>query len=565
MQQANPPRRSTPSTSSRRDIGDAPGSHPRSPASSHPIQPLKIPPKPTFHPVHPQSAPLPNASQASEPHSASPIAPIRDELPADELAILFETPLPETTVKIRKPRPAKPRVPLTRKFKRASKSLVRQITQRRRAPWEWAVLGLVTTVGIFSGVGTSALLWLTHLPAIPQCQTVTPQSSDVQRLYCAQELAHSGKLADLIAGIHLLQTWEPQHPLRGEVRRLMREWSNQVLEYAQTQIERNDFPGAVATAAQIPLTSPVYQTAQTTIAHWQTQWHQGETFVKTAQTHLKQQQWTQAWQQVSALKNLEASHWRVEQVDVLSQQILQEQEAQRSLKRAILTTQGNGTQQLGEAIATLQSIPVTTYTATSARSYLQKWCQTLVQQAFVQWQKGDQAGALAIAAKLPTDPQLSAGVQDLIRFSQAQQLVKDSQRSLKPHPQQIWLLMEALAAVRQVSPASAFYPQAKANQQNWEAQLQNLTHLQIADWVANLGHRPQLEWAVTQAQQVAPGQPRRVQAQTLVAQWRRQIERQDNSHQLAQASRVAQSKTLSDLYAAIAQAQKILLGQALRQ
>jgi hypothetical protein len=66
------------------------------------------------------------------------------------------------------------------------------------------------------------------------------------------------------------------------------------------------------------------------------------------------------------------------------------------------------------------------------------------------------------------------------------------------------------------------------------------------------------------AQGIAPDRPQRVYAQTLIAQWRKEIQQADDLANLTLARQIAKAGTLPYLQAAIAQASQIPVGRELR-
>jgi hypothetical protein len=437
-------------------------------------------------------------------------------------------------------------------------------TRKPRKPWEWSLIGLVAVAGTFGGIGTAAVLWLSSLPEMPRCEDVTLRSLDVQRLFCAQEAAHSGKLVDLVAGINLLQDWESDHPLKQEAQRLISNWSELILTIAQQKINQNDMKGAVATAGKIPGSSPKYAEAQAAIEHWQTQWTTGEATIKTAQTAMQQQDWTKASKQVLALGSLEHAYWRLQRADELSRQIVDEKEARQFLIEAQRVAKIGQPQELGEAIALLRKVPIKTYASHDADMALKQWSKALLALAIQQWQQGSPNGAMAIAQKIPFSADLSSEGQDLVRFSQAQDLAGASRRGSEPNLGQSWQLREAIAALQQVSPKSFFYRQAQLSAQKWQTQLNDLNQLQIANWVAQWGQRPQLEFAIVQAQAMPPQSPHRTLAQAMLSRWRSALQNLEDRPYMAQAKQTAKGGTLANFKQAIAQARRVALGHPLR-
>ncbi|NEP76251.1 MAG: hypothetical protein F6K29_32805 [Okeania sp. SIO2G5] len=99
----------------------------------------------------------------------------------------------------------------------------------------------------------------------------------------------------------------------------------------------------------------------------------------------------------------------------------------------------------------------------------------------------------------------------------------------------------------------------------WRRQLRDLTQLQLAQAIAASGHRWLFDVAIEQAKMVEKGQPRRLQAQTLLAHWRQEVERVEDRPQLALAHRIAEAGTIEALGQAIAQAETVEANRALRQ
>lgn len=427
--------------------------------------------------------------------------------------------------------------------------------------WEWLVVWL-SALCIFGGTGAAAFIWLTGLPPLPNCEDMTPQSAvGVQRLYCAQQIAQSGKVADLLTGITLLKNWSIDQPFYDQAQRSIADWSALLMVNAREQIGASDLRGAIETASQIPVSSPVYEEAQKAIAAWKAQWHQGDVLYARAEEAIKAQNWKEATAQVIEMGFMEHEHWRIEQADALSKKILREKEARQALTQAQKLAKGNAPGKLEAAIALIKDIDPGTAAAPEAKSALNQWSQTVLGWALQQWQQGDTEAAIATAQSVPFDPGLPPEGRDLIRLSQAQQLTAGL--GAQPLTQQLWGLLEATAAIRQIAPNSPFYPPAQAQSQLWRNQLQDAMQLQVADVIARLGDYASLQTAIEQAQRITIDRPGRSAAQSLIARWNQDIERLQDQPYLTLAQAMAQSGTREDLQRAIAQAQEIPDSRAL--
>lgn len=423
--------------------------------------------------------------------------------------------------------------------------------------WKWSLFWLIAffTSG---GVGVAALLWLTSLPPIPDCQKLPVLVPDADRLYCAREAARSGDAAQLMAAVQVVQNWPTQHPLHQEAQRLLSHWSEGLLRAARQRIEQSDLVGAIALASAIPPSSPLYDEARQAIAEWNNQWHQGDQIVQTAREALRQQNWRKASEQLLALGQMENDYWRRQQADTLTRQILAEKTGWESLKKARkLAKDEKNKRDLAQAIALVYPIDRQTETWGQARFDLARWSGKLADAALQQWQRGDTEGAIALGRQIPASVQLPTPQQDLVRLSHATQLATADTSPWFPSLVQSWGLLEGVAAVQAIPPESPFYLRAQALLQEWQDHLQDVQQLQTASTLAALGQRPPLEWAIAQANQIAPGRPRRTQAQTLAAHWRLQLERTEDMPYLRRAMQRAAPGTIESLQAAIAAARQV--------
>ncbi|WP_088890441.1 DUF3824 domain-containing protein [Leptolyngbya ohadii] len=435
---------------------------------------------------------------------------------------------------------------------------------KKSASWRWS-LAWLTALAIFCGMGTSAFVWLVMLPPPVDCRQGSENPTDMERLYCAQEAARSGELQDLVAGIDTLSQWNSDHPLYGQSQDLIAEWSAQILEIARTKVKQNDLKGALAAVQRIPKTTSVYQDAQKSVTRWQKYAQQAAVIYAKAQTGLKQQKWDVVAEQIRALSDFEQSYWQLEKGSTaLSQQLGVEKQARQTLAQARRIAASPNPSQLGAAIAMASQIPGGTYTAADASPLLKQWSQKLLTLANQKWQKGEPQGAVDLLSTVPATVKMPE-VQDLVRFGQAYELALGGATSRwMPSITQIYRLMEAIGAIKQISANSPFYTQAQSLQKNWQTQLQDLSQLQFARMTADLGQHSTIQWAMRQANQVPTKNPRRYLSQTLVSYWDKESERLEDQPVLDRALAIAKPGDTRSLRSAIEQARLIQPGRSLR-
>jgi len=435
--------------------------------------------------------------------------------------------------------------------------------------WRWTLLCLAA-LGLVSGMGSAALLWLVSLPPPPECKQPSSLTLDIERLYCAQQAIQTGGLPELVAGLELLKQWHPEDSLYAETQKLTEDWSKQVLAIAREKVLQSDLDGALAAIQHIPDTTPVYQQAQEFAAFWQQQWKEGEAIDAKGQEALRQQNWTLASEQVALLAEFSNPYWNTQRANALAQQIGVEKQARQVFTRSRTIATGGQPQQFVEAITLAQEISQTTHTWQDVRQDLRKWSQTLVAIGIQRWEAGDRTGAVAALQTAPRSISIPE-LEDWVWFSHTYRLLNQSLPSQQPSyswfpsGKQVWNLMEAVAAIGKVKPDSPFYQQAQTMQKNLQVQLHDLTQLHYATLLAELGQQSTLDLAIDQARMITPDRPQRVQAQTLIAYWYDQIERVEDQPYLDRAIALAKSGAIPDLQAAIAEASLIPQGRILRQ
>ena len=424
----------------------------------------------------------------------------------------------------------------------------------RSRTWRWMLLWL----SIFSIMGvavTSGVVLLTKLPPPIDCRKISVLSADGDRLYCAQRAAESGTLDQLVAAIRLVQQWPSQHPLYPEAQRQMTAWSKAILNLAQQKIYEGKPSNAIAIASNIPFSSPVYGEAQAKINAWRQTIKRVEEFTGQVTDALKTQSWQKASQLISQLSQLNQEPWTLSRVDALLKKLSAEKEAWEQLEEARELAKSNVLEQIKQAITLTTQISANTYVKPQALVEQSRWSQTLVQMAAKLFEQNSFASVIDILQTIPTTAPQYAAAQDWIQLSRASQTANKNN---------ILALVDALAAIRSIAPQSPVHQVASSQSVRWQQELQDLKQLQMARLFASFQQRAGLAYAVNQAARIAPGRPQRLMAQTLIAQWRKEIQQIDDRNTLASARQLALGGTMGELKSALELASQIKLGQPLR-
>lgn len=429
--------------------------------------------------------------------------------------------------------------------------------------WRWLLISLMSCIAA-SGAAVGAFVWLINLPPTADCENPTSITTDRAQLYCAQIAAETGELDDILASLALVGSWTTSHPLYYEVQPLVEQWSWVALQAAQQKLGDSDLEGAVALIDHIPASSPVYEPAQAALQAWNVEWEQGDKIWAEAQAALKNQDWATASQKVIALSELGNRHWRVTQVQELSRQIRLERQARRNLAESVKLASPGGIDQLGLALKTASRIDATTYAYQDAQPYMDRWSDWLLNLGLDQWYASELDGAITLGQNAGLNPKRAKASQELIWLARSRQMAQQSLGTWRTAPDQLMRLYQAMLVANQIPQDSPYYPQAQSSVATWRTHLDDLSTLQISQMAGRVQTLDTLKLAIDQAAKVPQGNPRRVQAQTLIAYWRQEVERLEDRPYLAQAHQLAKANTAEGLQQAIAMAHQIPLNRALR-
>ncbi|NJL21506.1 MAG: hypothetical protein HC895_12845 [Leptolyngbyaceae cyanobacterium SM1_3_5] len=345
----------------------------------------------------------------------------------------------------------------------------------------------------------------------------------MERLYCAQQAAQSGEVAQLAQSLQEIGAWPAEHPLYNEAQKAIETWSNVLIGDARRAFNQGDIQRASEIISHIPTNSPRYKEAQTTIADWRKQWQQGQQVYTVAQTALRNQKWDEASAQLSALAELDNPFWRENRLRDLSEQIVLERKAWQQVTEARGAVKAETPRNLGTAITLALEVDRDSYAWGRAKADVDRWTNRIISIGWQQWKAGNRIAAADSIEQIPKSIALNPTARDMLVFGQAQARVSAAQSDWKPALSQVVNLLEGITALHQIQPGSAFYGQSRQDLLNWKRQLEDVTRLQYASLAASLGQKSSLQTAIAQASQISPTRPRRQQAQTLTAHWQTRL------------------------------------------
>lgn len=429
--------------------------------------------------------------------------------------------------------------------------------------WRWLLVAVLSCFAT-SAAAIGAFLWLVNLPPTTNCENTASITTERAELYCAQVAAESGELEDVIASLALVKAWGTGHFLYSEAQPLVERWAGIVLEAANQALLNGSLTDAEALVSHIPRESRTYEAGQALLGQWSAEWEAGAALVEKVETALRQKDWGTASAQVRALSELENPYWREDQVQTLSRRIRQEQQAQALLIDAVAMASPGGRDRLINALRLLNQVDTSTFAYEAAQTYIDRWSDLLLDQGLADWYALDLDQAVALGKAVATNPRRAKEAQELIWLSQSRKMARQSVGTWRASPDQLISLYQAMLLANRVPADSRFHPQAQSSVAAWRTHLDGMGQLQLAQLAGRVNQRESLALAISQAEKVPIGHPRRVQAQTLMAHWQQEIERIEDRPHLAKAHELAQDGSLDGLRAAVAEANQISLHRALR-
>ncbi|MEM8611620.1 MAG: hypothetical protein AAGF93_06345 [Cyanobacteria bacterium P01_H01_bin.105] len=436
------------------------------------------------------------------------------------------------------------------------------VKTKGRQAWFWSGIWLLL-LAASSALGVWAMAFITRLPPLPNCDRISVFSADSERLYCARQAAVSGSEQDLVAGIQLISTWDSSHPLYQDSQEVADRWSKGLFKLAQQRMQTGNLDRATQLVGYILPRSEIHKDAQVALERWEQEWAKGTEISAAVTEAVTNQNWSGARKELRPMKRLTSDYWLKDRHRYLGQHIQTEEDARRTLIQSISIAQNDKADSLAEALTLIQQIEVQSNAWPEAKPLIEDWAAALLNHGLKKWEQKDIDGAISIIQKVPTALATTPDAKDLVQFAHAQRLATFTQ-DWQPTYGDILNLTDAIQAVREIESGSQFYQEAQTKLALWTQQLSDLQQLYGATLMANFNQKAALKTAIEQAQAIGVDRPQRQQAQTLVAHWSKEVERIEDRPLLARAQQLADNGDKANLESAISEARQIEQGRALR-
>lgn len=415
----------------------------------------------------------------------------------------------------------------------------------------WAVV-IMISFGVTGYFATSTLL---SLNTPKGCESVFwPLASGSRRLYCAQVKAEKGDADNLLAAIQLVSDLPEDHPLRKEIDKNIKVWSEQVLKLGEQRFQAGQLEAAMEIADKIPSSVAAQEVIEEQKKRWRDIWEQGEAIEQQVEDHLKAGEWNLAFKEAGKLVDLDNEYLANRHYTELISKIEQEKQYGETLAEAKAAFEKGDMQNLLAAVKQAEKIDSESYSYQEAQALINNVGNTLMAKAEENVEQENWNRVLEIAQNIPDDIGLDKKVTDLRDLALAGSQAKVGT---------VASLEDAIAQAQQLGEKRPFYDKAQALIGKWEQEIQGVKILNQAKEQARGGEIPDFEEAMATAQEVSRDNPRYQQAQALINQWNRRIEIIEDQPILNRAREVARGGNISAYRSAIAVAGQIQQGRAL--
>lgn len=400
-----------------------------------------------------------------------------------------------------------------------------------------------------------ATTMLLKLPSAPNCPSIFwPLASASVRLHCAQLAASKQTVKDLLQAITLVKQLPASHPLHTEINRFIEEWSQEILQLANQSFQAGNLEEAIEMARQVPNDVTAYKLVEERISQWQSIWSKAEDIYQKAEGELREQHWHQAFMLSAKLLRVDNTYWSTTKYDELNRLITTAREDGDKLAKAKGLAQSGDVDSILKAIKIAESIQKDSYVYQKAQEAIPELGRKILKIAQTKLERRDADQAISIAQKIPAMTGLQLEVEDFIAIAEAQGSA--------------WIgtisgLEAAIAQAQQIDPSRPVYEKAQKLIALWQLEIEDVSRLEKARALASQGTITDLAAAIAEAQQIPTSNPRAQEARQEIGRWVSQVQLIEDRPYLDRAEQIATFEDINSLQAAVAEAGQIRRGRAL--
>ena len=427
-------------------------------------------------------------------------------------------------------------------------------THTRSLLFSWQLWGALLAL-MFGGIGFMATSVLLRLPSSPNChKTYLLFTSATNRIYCAQLQAEQETVEGLLAAIALLEELPKDHALRGEINRYVTQWTEKILALGAKEFHDGKLDEAISIASKIPDQVNNYHLVEAQIDTWRSIWQQGEEAEIEIEKQLRLSNWNQAFLASIKLLNVPNNYWKINKYqDTVNKITLAKQESKK-LEGAYIALRTQEIDNLLKAIKIAAKIAPSSYTYTEASQIIEEAKTKLIEYAQNLIDNQQWSNLSELASNIPEEVEFQKQAEDW-------QLLATAGRSADLGT--VSGLELAIAEADRIEVTSFIYHQSQQLVHTWQLQIEDLAYLVKAREAAQPGNISNLSEAIAYAKLIGVNHPLYKEAQLEIRNWQRKIEVIEDQPLLDRAKQIASGNNVRSWQQAINQAHLISANRAL--
>ena len=409
----------------------------------------------------------------------------------------------------------------------------------------WAVL-IMVGFGVTGYTATSALLSLNNPK---ECESVYwPFASGSRRLYCAQMEAQSGDAESLLDAIALVSELPEDHPLRKEINKNIKIWSEQVLVLGEQHFQAGNMEKALKIADQIPPSVASKEVIAEKERRWREIWERGEEIEENVEAKLYETKWNAAFEEAGKLVDLDNNYLANRRYTQLITTIENAKAEGEIVEEAREAYDEGGLDNLLQALEKAQEVEEDSYSYRIAQSLITDVGEALMAKAEENLEQRNWQTVLKVTREIPSRLGVEEKIADLRKIALA-----GSQAQLGT----VGGLEDAIAQVEGLEKDRPFYNKAQELISRWEKEIEDVKIIKVAKESSQGGDLSDLREAVEKVEEVPRGNPRYQEAQQLRQDWINTIQVREDRPILNRAREIARRGYIEAYRDAIALASKI--------
>lgn len=427
-------------------------------------------------------------------------------------------------------------------------------TQSNNWKISWQLIGALLALA-FGGVGFLATSALLKLPSNPNCNKLSLLfTSATNRIYCAQVEAEQKTVTGLLKAIALVEELGEDHPLRKDIDRYVNEWSNEILQIAEKEFQQGSLDKAIATANQIPANIANHDEIDKKVKKWSLIWASAEEINENVEAQLQEAEWNRAFLVAVKLLNVDNEYWQTTKYQETIKNINLAKEEHKKLDGAYVAIQAGGVDNLFKTIEIASEIPSSSYSYKKATELKQEAEAKLTELALKLVDNRNWNDLGNLASRIPDNSELKNKSHDWLTLASA-----GRNASLGT----VSGMELAIAEVEQINSDSDLYDTSKELIERWTLEKEDLAHLATARELARPGNVGDLQAAIARAELITNQNPLYRDAQREIQQWNRKIQIIEDQPILDQARNIASANNLQGWREGINKAREIASNRAL--